>query len=140
MNTKKEFERIMKEQKEIALATSLGEVSNVRIVNFVYDEEEKVLFFASFEDNNKVKEFKQNNKVSFTTIPHTGNEHIKAKGEVNKSIYSIFDKKEQFVSKIPDYQEMIEGAGECLVLYELTFREAIVTLDFENIDTLQFER
>lgn len=140
MNTKKEFERIMKEQKEIALATSLGEVSNVRIVNFVYDEEAKVLLFASFEENNKVKEFKQNNKVSFTTIPHTGNEHIKAKGEVNKSIYSIFDKKEQFISKIPDYQEMIEEAGECLVLYELTFQEAIVTLDFENIDTLQFER
>lgn len=140
MNTKKEFERIMKEQKEIALATSLGEVSNVRIVNFVYDEEAKVLLFASFEENNKVKEFKQNNKVSFTTIPHTGNEHIKAKGEVNKSIHSIFDKKEQFISKIPDYQEMIEEAGECLVLYELTFQEAIVTLDFENIDTLQFER
>lgn len=139
MNTKKEFKRIMKEQTNIALATSVDGISNVRIVNFVYDEEAKVLLFASFEDNEKVKELEKNNKASFTTIPHNGNEHIKAKGEVKKSEYNIFDKQEQFISKIPDYKDMIEQAGQFLILYELTFMEAIVTLDFENIDTLQLE-
>lgn len=139
MNTKKEFKRIMNEQTEIALATSFDGISNVRIVNFIYNEEEKVLLFASFKDNNKVRELEKNNKVSFTTIPHNGNEHIKAKGEVQMSKYSIFDKKEQFISKIPDYEEMIEQAGQFLILYELSFQEAIVTLDFKNIDTLQLE-
>jgi general stress protein 26 len=37
----------------------------------------QTLFFATFEDNDKVKEFEKNNKVAFTTIPKSGNEHVR---------------------------------------------------------------
>lgn len=135
MNTKNEFKRIMESQTEIALATSVNDVSNVRIVNFVYDESIQTLFFATFADNDKVKEFEQNSKVAFTTVPHNGNEHVKAKGTVNKSSLSIFDIKDRFISKIPDYKDTIEQAGQFLILFEIKFDTATITLNFENIDT-----
>lgn len=135
MNTKNEFKRIMESQTEIALATSVNDVSNVRIVNFFYDESAQTLFFATFGDNDKVKEFEQNSKVAFTTVPHNGNEHVKAKGNVNKSSLSIYDVKDRFISKIPDYKDTIEQAGQFLILFEIKFDTATITLDFENIDT-----
>ncbi|MDF2987446.1 MAG: pyridoxamine 5-phosphate oxidase [Eubacterium sp.] len=135
MNTENEFKRIMVCQTEIALATSVNDVSNVRIVNFFYDESAQTLFFATFGDNDKVKEFEQNSKVAFTTVPHNGNEHVKAKGNVNKSSLSIYDIKDSFISKIPDYKDTIEQAGQFLILFEIKFDTATITLDFENIDT-----
>lgn len=39
------------------------------------------------------------------------------------------------LKKIPGYKDMIEQAGDYLVLYEISFESAIVTLDFENIET-----
>ena len=39
MSTKAEFLKIMSEQTEIALATSVNNVPNVRIVNFYFDPE-----------------------------------------------------------------------------------------------------
>ena len=136
MNTKAEFSRIMATQAEMALATSVNDVCNVRIVNFFYDEISQVLFFATFGDNNKVKEFEQNSNVAFTTIPHSGYEHVKAQGRVSKSPRSVFDLEEAFVSKIPDYKDTIEQVGQLLVLFEVKFDIATVTLDLENIDTI----
>ena len=85
MRTRDEFFRIMEQQTEIALATSADNVPNVRIVNFYFDPQSKILYFSTFKGNNKVKEMKINSSVAFTTIPHKGNEHIKAKGTAQKS-------------------------------------------------------
>lgn len=139
MNTKSEFERIMATQTEIALATSVNDMCNVRIVNFIYDDTSQTLFFATFGDNDKVKEFEKNSNVAFTTVPHKGNEHVKAKAQVNKSNFSIFDVKDNFISKIPDYKDTINQVGQFLVLFEVKFSTAIVTLDFENIDIISLE-
>lgn len=139
MNTKSEFERIMATQTEIALATSVNDMCNVRIVNFIYDDTSQTLFFATFGDNDKVKEFEENSNVAFTTIPHKGNEHVKAKAQVKKSSLNIFDVKDNFISKIPDYEDTINQVGQFLVLFEVKFNTAIVTLDFENIDILSLE-
>ncbi|WP_070000971.1 pyridoxamine 5'-phosphate oxidase family protein [Cellulosilyticum sp. I15G10I2] len=136
MNTKKEFQRIMSTQAEIALATSVNNVTNVRIVNFFYEGNSKTLYFATFGDNAKIKEFEQNRNVAFTTIPHNGTEHVKAKGQVFKSSLSVFDVQDHFISKIPDYKDTIEQAGQFLILFEIKFDTAEVTLDFENIDIL----
>lgn len=125
----------MNEQTEIALATSVDNEPNVRIVNFYFDETKKVLLFSTFADNEKVKEFEANKKVAFTTIPKEGNEHIKAKGIVKRSNLSISDIAEDFIKKIPDYKDTIEQGGEYLILFEIDFDTAVVTLDFENIET-----
>ena len=55
MDIKAEFLRIMAEQTEIALATSVNNVPNVRIVNFYFEPTENILFFSSFKGNDKVK-------------------------------------------------------------------------------------
>ncbi|SMP43509.1 pyridoxamine 5'-phosphate oxidase family protein [Anoxynatronum buryatiense] len=137
MVTKNELIRIMKAHTEMALATSVDGQPNVRIVNFYFDDTANILFFTTFGDNDKVREFEANSQVAFTTVPHHGNEHVKAKGTVKKSGRTIFEVAEGFTSKIPDYQETIEQAGEYLVLYEIKCDTAVVTLDFENIDTIR---
>ena len=137
MNTKAEFLKIMSEQTEIALATSVNNVPNVRIVNFYFDPDKNVLYFSSFKENDKVKEIEANPHVAFTTIPHSGNEHVKAKGIVQKSSKTIFDVAEQFIAKIPNYKNTIEYAGESLVLFEIKFDTAVVTKDLSSIETLK---
>jgi len=133
MLTKKDFVRIMHTQSKIALATSTNNLPNVRIVNFYFEEQTNTMFFATFRNNDKVKEFEINSNIAFTTIPDQGNEHVKARGTVQKSKRTIFDVAAGFTNKIPDYKETIEQAGESLVLFEIKFITATVTLDFENI-------
>lgn len=99
MNTKTEFLRIMAEQKEMALATSVSNIPNVRIVNFYFDPIENILYFSSFKDNDKVKEIEENPSIAFTTIPHTGNHHVKAKGLAKRSSKTIFDMAKTFHCK-----------------------------------------
>lgn len=137
MNIKTEFLKIMAEQTEIALATSVDNIPNVRIVNFYFDPAENILYFSSFEGNDKIKEINSNPYVAFTTIPHSGNEHVKAKGMVKKSSKTIFDVAEQFIAKIPGYKDTIEYAGESLILFEVRFDTAIVTKDLNTIKKLE---
>ena len=137
MNVKTEFLKIMAEQTEIALATSVDNIPNVRIVNFYFEPAENILYFSSFEGNDKIKEINSNPYVAFTTIPHSGNAHVKAKGMVKKSSKTIFDVAEQFIAKIPGYKDTIEYGGESLILYEVKFETVIVTKDLNTIKTLE---
>ena len=127
----------MAEQTEIALATSVDNIPNVRIVNFYFEPAENILYFSSFKGNDKIKEMNSNPYVAFTTIPHSGNEHVKAKGMVKKSSKTIFDVAEQFIAKIPGYKDTIEYAGESLILFEVRFDTAIVTKDLNTIKKLE---
>lgn len=142
MNILEVFKRLMGEHKEIALATCKEGKPNVRVVNFFYDEaKEGVLYFASFADNEKVEEFAQNNNVAFTTIPYEGNAHIRVKdAKVEKSKETIYDVKEGFIKKIPDYAMTIEQVGAYLVLFEIHFTEAEVTVDFEQSGSIVFNK
>ncbi len=136
MNTQNEFKRIMATQSEMALATSSEHMPNVRIVNFYYEDATKIVYFTTFGENDKVKEFEANPNVAFTTIPHGNTEHVKAKGIVKRSNRTIAEVAEGFTRKIPDYQDTLSQVGEFLVLYEVTFDTAVVTMDFENIDVI----
>ena len=138
MNIKTEFLKIMAEQTEIALATSVNNIPNVRIVNYYFDSDENILYFSSFKGNDKIKEIESNPYVAFTTIPLSGNEHVKAKGIVKQSSKTIFDVADQFIAKIPDYKNTIAFAGKSLILFELKFDTAIVTKDIHTIKTLTF--
>ena len=127
----------MAEQTEIALATSVNNVPNVRIVNFYFDPCENILYFSSFKDNDKVKEIEGNPSIAFTTIPHTGNQHVKAKGLAKRSSKTVVDMAEHFIAKVPDYKKTIDYAGELLILFEVRFDTAIVTKDLSTISTLR---
>lgn len=137
MNTIKEFGRIMATQTELALATiGTDGTPNVRIVNYYFNPKNNVLYFATFKDNEKLKEMEQNRNVAFTTIPKKGNEHIKAKGIALRSEQTVFDLADCFCDKIPDYKNTIDFAGNSLILYEIHFKTATVTLDLSNIQTI----
>ena len=110
MEAKKEFLRMINECEEIALATSIHDFPNVRIVNYYYDEKNNVMYFATYTGREKISEFWKNNNVSFTTIPMNRGkrEHIRARGHVRESIKSILDLREEFSNKMADFAEIID--------------------------------
>lgn len=136
MTMKEEFKNIMQTQTEIALATSLENIPNVRIVNFYYDEVSNIVYFTSFEENEKVKAFELNSNVAFTTIPHQGERHVRIKGTVKKSKRTIYDLADCFIEKMPSYKEIVEQAAQFLVVFEIQFDTAVVTLDLENTEVI----
>lgn len=130
MTTKDIFLQIMDTHLEIALATSAYSLPNVRIVNFYYDRVRNVLFFASFENQDKIREFDINPKVAFTTVPKSGREHVRGKGMVQKSALCVYDLAEAFIEKNPEFKEIIEEAGEHLDLFEIKLQTVVVCLEF----------
>ena len=131
MEAKKEFLRMIKECEEIALATSIHDIPNVRIVNYYYDEKNNVMYFATYTGREKISEFWKNNNVSFTTIPmnRAKREHIRARGYVRESEKSILDLREEFSNKMADFAEIIDKYSKDLKVYEIKFSEVTVTLD-----------
>lgn len=138
MKTVAAFKEIMAEHTEIALSTSVEEVPNVRIVSFFYDESKKCLFFSTFKGNEKITEFQKNPNVAFTTIPTENTNHVRVHyAKVQKSELSVYDVAEQWIQKIPSYEENIKNAGQMLELYEIHFTEAIVILGMSSRETIQ---
>lgn len=131
MEAKKEFLRMINECEEIALATSIHDFPNVRIVNYYYDEKNNVMYFATYTGREKISEFWKNNNVSFTTIPMNRGkrEHIRARGHVRESEKSILDLREEFSNKMADFGEIIDKYSKDLKVYEIRFSEVTVTLD-----------
>ena len=131
MEAKKEFLRMINECEEIALATSIHDFPNVRIVNYYYDEKNNVMYFATYTGREKISEFWKNNNVSFTTIPMNRGkrEHIRARGHVRESEKSILDLREEFSNKMADFGEIIDIYSNDLKVYEIKFSEVTVTLD-----------
>ena len=131
MESKKEFLRMINECEEIALATSIHDFPNVRIVNYYYDEKNNVMYFATYTGREKISEFWKNNNVSFTTIPMNRGkrEHIRARGHVRESKKSILDLREEFSNKMADFSEIIDKYSNDLKVYEIRFSEVTVTLD-----------
>lgn len=132
------FNRIMENQGEIALSTSVDNIPNVRIVNFYYDSGKKgVLYFSTFKDCPKTKEFSINNTVAFTSVQSGEEQHVRVHGaKIRKSDSTIYDFKDAFVNKFPDYEMVIQQAGPQIELYEIHFQKATVTLGITETDTI----
>ena len=78
-----------------------------------------------------------NSTVSFTTIPHDGGTaHVRAVGRAVRSERSIFEYADAFAAKIPGYDETIAAVGSELLLYEIAFDTAAVTVDMEHSGTV----
>ena len=138
MNMRDEFERMMREHREIALATTTDGLPHVRIVNFYYAPEKRSIYFSTFKDNEKVVELAANPNIAFTTIPHNDtNEHVRASGRAVKSAHTVYDLTALFAAKIPRYQETIDAVGDDLILYEIVIDMAVVTVDMEHIERIR---
>ena len=128
---------MMQTQTAMALATAADGAPNVRIVNFYYDAETKALYFSTFSDNQKVAEFEKNPHAAFTTIPESGEEHVRVRnGIVRKSSVSVEAIKDQFLLKLPEYIMSIPDVLPALILFEITFDQADVVIDFEHMETI----
>lgn len=140
MDFLKGFNDMMMNTEDIAIATSVDGIPNVRVVNFLYDEERPgVLYFSTRKNSDKVLEFSKNNKVSFTTIPKTLANHIRVvNAEVKKSDLTIYDLSNKFSQKYPGYESIVELAGHTFDIYEIHFEEARVILGFGNIGQVSF--
>ena len=139
MEAKKEFLRMINECEEIALATSIHDFPNVRIVNYYYDEKNNIMYFATYTGREKISEFWKNNNVSFTTIPMNRGkrEHIRARGHVRESEKSILDLREEFSNKMADFGEVIDKYSNDLKVYEIKFSEVTVTLDSRSYEKVK---
>lgn len=126
------FNKIMENTNDIALATSVNNTPNVRIVNYYYNPEKKgIVYFSSFKNNRKTMEFSQNNKVAFTTIPVGTMEFVRiVNAIVQKSNLTMKDVKDVFIKKYPGFEMILQQGEELLEVYEIHFNEAEVTLGF----------
>lgn len=140
MNGLKEFNSVMKETPEIALATSVGDKPNVRIINYVtLDDTQNCLYFATFPTSPKTQEFEENSGVAFTTLPYGDKPYVRVhEGQVRKSSKGIFDLAEDLIAKVPAYKEIIDMVGDTLAIYEISFTKASITLDFQTNYQLDF--
>ncbi|WP_238884018.1 pyridoxamine 5'-phosphate oxidase family protein [Clostridium sp. YIM B02551] len=130
MDFLKEFNRLMEESKNIALATSKDNLPNVRILSYSYDAQNQgVIYFLTFKGTQKTIELEKNNKVSFTTIPDGTSEVIRvADAAVSKCEGDIDKIKSIIIKKFPEQEGLISNSGHILDFYEIKFNEANVIL------------
>lgn len=138
MDITNNFLEIMKKTNNMVIASSdSNNQPNLRTVNFYYSPDEKILYFLTLKNSQKTVEFEQNNKVAFTTIPIEGVKHVKAKGIIRKSQKSVQDLKNKFIEKIPEIKKNFDEGENFMVLYEVSFTKATVTIGVKN--TMEFE-
>lgn len=133
-NYQEEFKKIMREESDIAIATSVNNIPNVRIVNFYYDEKKPgVIYFMTGKDSQKVKEFEMNDQVAIMSIPRKGEGYIQTrKGIAVKSDISVGEMADSFIQKIPEYDKVIQMMKEMLVVYEIHVKDVQVILGMEE--------
>lgn len=125
-----EMEKFVEQMKTttlMALASSVENESNVRIIDFLYDEETKKVYFPTHAMSQKTKEFAQNDTVSFTTIPFGPMPTIRVKGaKITKSEKSVDEIKDALIAKRAGIEFMLKGFGENAVVYEISFAKAVM--------------
>ena len=126
---------ILGKTNEIALATAVNNIPNVRIVNFCFNADRPdILYFASDITNNKILEFEQNNVIAFTTVPADGGiPHVRSiRAAVEKSGRTMEEMAQLFISTISGYDEAIAAIGDALTVFEIHVKEAVIITGFEE--------
>ena len=135
MSSVSSYMEILEKTNEIALATAVNNIPNVRIVNFCFNAERPdILYFASDITNNKIREFEQNNVIAFTTVPADGGmPHVRSvRATVEKSSCIMDEMAPLFISAIPGYDEAIAAIGDALTVFEIHVKDAVVITGFEE--------
>ena len=135
MDFSKEFEKVMENTATFALATSVDNAPNVRIITFYYDVKNNgVVYFPTFKQSPKTVEFSQNNKVAFTTIPDGRVGIVRVKNAIiQKSTLTVHDIKDGITKKYPGFADTVANAGTMMEVYEIHFNEAEVTVGYGNV-------
>lgn len=142
-NWRTEYERILSAATEIALATSVDGIPNVRIVNLCRDPNRpETIYFSTYPSSDKVAEFAANDRIAFTTIPRDGTAHVRTRdATVRRSGRSIGDMKALFLEQVPGFDKSLaalEAMGGTLDVYEIRIREAVVVTGFDAPGRVKF--
>ena len=127
MEPKEQLAEVMKNTSLIALASSVEDLPNVRIVDIYFDEKRNVVVFPASALSPNVKEFEANDTVAFTTIPQGPGPVVRVQNAtVSKSDWSIDEIKDTLIAHRPGFEMMLKGFGENVVVYEISFAKALI--------------
>ena len=141
MELRNQFETVMSESVNMALATSVEDKPNVRIVTFAYDESKAGrLFFTTFKGNQKTKEFQQNPNVACMPLPMEAESDVQVRifGTVRKSDVTMDEVIEIIAKKFPGDADTIKNGGDMMDIYEVCFEEAHITVGMTEAQLLTF--
>ncbi len=131
MDFMQDFERIMTNTAEMALATVNGDKPDVRVVDFYFCNDCKHVFISTFKGTGKIDHIAKNNNVSFTTIPVNTAEFVRVRNATAKeSEKTVADLKDCFVGKYPMFEQMYAMGLDKFVIYEIEFKDAYVNRTF----------
>ena len=126
---KKIFLQIMNDNSDIAIATSIDNIPNIRYESFYYSEKKNKVYFMTFKNSPKTVDFSKNSNVTFSTVPKNDYNYVKATGILKKSEKNPEDLKDAFCSKLPDAKMMIEQGKGFIEVYEISFSTAVISLN-----------
>ncbi len=142
MDAKAAFDQVMQKGVNIALATSVNCLPNVRVVTFAYDQQQpKTVYFTAFPGNKKIEEFEHNEKVCFVSLPEGAQNdlQVRCQGIVRRSTRPLAEITPIIVAKMPDYQGLLDQAGDILLAYEIVFEEVQVTIGVDAAQTIRID-
>ena len=128
----------------IALATSVDNQPNVRIVTYGYDPANpKTLYFTTFKGNKKIQEFEQNEKIALIplledpdVLVDTDQVQVRIFGSVQKAKKSLDEVASLILKKAPFFAETLTQR-EFLEVYEVVFEQAFITIGMEDARVLE---
>ncbi|NOU80442.1 pyridoxamine 5'-phosphate oxidase family protein [Paenibacillus sp. LMG 31459] len=123
------FKEIMEVSAHLALATSMDNKPNVRVMSHFYDQQKGIVYVSTIKQSPKTAEFASNDKVAFTTLPEPAGRLVRVTDAiVKKSGHTVYDLKTGFTKNNPAFESTLEKMGPMFDVYEFHFNEAIVTL------------
>ena len=140
MDAKAAFDQVMQKGVNMALATCVDGMPNVRVVTFAYDmKEPNKVYFATFPGNRKIQEFQNNERVCFVSLPEgeLAELQVRCQGTVKLSVRPLAQIAPFFVAKMPEYQEMLDQGADVLLVYEVVFKDAQVTIGISEAQIIQ---
>lgn len=141
MTLQQHFEKVMAESVNMALATSVANMPNVRVVTFAYDgNKEGKLFFTTFKGNGKIKEFEQNPQVACVMLPRDAEaeSQVRIFGKIQKSEMQLKELIDLISKKYPEGADTMSGGGDMMEIYEVCFEKAYVTVGMNEAQAIAF--
>lgn len=138
------MKEIIQKTNKLALSTSYNDQADVRIVNFVSQEETPgKLYFSSVKTGPALKVYAKNPDVAFITIPDdgaSGNPYLKATHvKIKKSPKTTPELLPLYLQTVPNYQQVWDAIGPTLTVFELISEQIYVDAGLgQKKETLQF--
>lgn len=141
MTNNQQFEKVMNESVNMALATSVNNQPNVRVITFAYDSDQRgKVFFTTFKGNQKIQEFNQNPNVALMPLPESpeADSQVRIFGKVQKSSMTLDAVVALIAKKYPGDADTIKSGGEMMEIYEVIFDKAYVTIGMNEAQAITF--